>query len=203
MKGLLLKDFYMAWKYCRMFVLIIAVFLAISFFGNDNAFFLFYPAILAGMIPVTLIAYEERCKWTIYCETLPLSRAQVVSCKYIISLLGIGFVIIISGIVQAIRAAYYGQFVFAEYAAMLGTLATISLLVPSLLLPLIFKLGSEKGRIAYYLVIGITCAATALFSFSESFSVPNVPYYVITGAGVIIFALSWLISIRFYQSREL
>ena len=43
MKGLLLKDLYMAAKYCRAFLLIVVVFLAVSFFGDDNIFFVVYP----------------------------------------------------------------------------------------------------------------------------------------------------------------
>ena len=39
MKGLLLKDFYLSWRYCRAFIVIVAVFLAVSFTGDDNIFF--------------------------------------------------------------------------------------------------------------------------------------------------------------------
>lgn len=38
MKSLLLKDFYMTLKYCRAFLLIIIVFLAVSVFGDNNMF---------------------------------------------------------------------------------------------------------------------------------------------------------------------
>ena len=33
MKGLLLKDFYLSWRYCRAFLLIVAVFFGVSFAG--------------------------------------------------------------------------------------------------------------------------------------------------------------------------
>ena len=43
MKGLLLKDFYVARKHCKVFVIIMAVFMAISFAGDGDLFFLIYP----------------------------------------------------------------------------------------------------------------------------------------------------------------
>lgn len=36
MKGLLLKDWYMMKKYCRAYLLIAVVFIAVSLFSNDN-----------------------------------------------------------------------------------------------------------------------------------------------------------------------
>ncbi|NMP37237.1 MAG: ABC-2 transporter permease [Clostridiales bacterium] len=101
MKGLLLKDFYMIGKYCRSFVLILTVFLVVSCFGNDNTFFIIYPVLIAGMIPVTLISYDEREKWHIYSETLPYTRAQFVSVKYLIGLLFELTVFLLSAAAQA------------------------------------------------------------------------------------------------------
>ena len=42
MKGLILKDFYMAIKYCRFYLVITVIFAIASIYG-DSAFFLFYP----------------------------------------------------------------------------------------------------------------------------------------------------------------
>ena len=64
MKGLLLKDFYLISKYCRAFLFIMAVFIGVSFLGEGNLFFAFYPCIISGMLPMTLIAYDEqKRKW--------------------------------------------------------------------------------------------------------------------------------------------
>ena len=79
MKGLLLKDFYVARKHCKVFVIIMAVFMAISFAGDGDLFFLIYPCFLTGMIPVTLLSYDEHSRWSEYSGTLPCSREQIVS----------------------------------------------------------------------------------------------------------------------------
>ena len=81
MKGLLLKDLYMMRKYCRSYLLIAVVFIALSFASNQNLFFVFYPCLLCGMIPVNLLGYDERSRWLQYSGTMPYTRAQIVSCK--------------------------------------------------------------------------------------------------------------------------
>ena len=62
MRGLFLKDFYQYKQYCRLFFLmVIPLFLVLSFSANGgNTFLLFYPAMLAGMMPMTIMAYEEK-----------------------------------------------------------------------------------------------------------------------------------------------
>lgn len=59
MKGLLLKDFYMAMKYCRAYVVIAVVFSLLSIWGNTS-FLLAYPVLLASVIPVNLISHDEK-----------------------------------------------------------------------------------------------------------------------------------------------
>lgn len=54
MKGLLLKDFYMARKYCRAYVVIAVVFSLLAVWGNTS-FLLAYPVLLASVIPVIII----------------------------------------------------------------------------------------------------------------------------------------------------
>ena len=63
MKGLLLKDFYMAMKYCRAYVVIAVVFSLFSIWGNTS-FLIAYPILLASVIPVNLISYDEKSKWS-------------------------------------------------------------------------------------------------------------------------------------------
>lgn len=110
MKGLLLKEYYMIAKYCRAFLLIVVVFLAVSFFSSDNMFFIMYPAILASMIPVTLISYDEREKWNVYSGTLPYSRAQLVSAKYLAGLFFSALVFVVSALAKPIACKAWGAF---------------------------------------------------------------------------------------------
>ena len=67
MSGLLLKEFYMAWKYCRLHLVITVLFLGLAMFSSsDNLFLLVYPCALASFIPVTLQSYDTQSRWNVY-----------------------------------------------------------------------------------------------------------------------------------------
>ena len=59
MKGLLLKDFYMAAKYCKAVLLLVIVFLAASFLGEENIFFAVYPSIWYENCPLSILEAES------------------------------------------------------------------------------------------------------------------------------------------------
>ena len=209
MKGLLLKDFYMAAKYCRSYLLIGAVFIAVSFAGpeSQNMFFVFYPCLLCGMIPVNLLAYDERSRWLEYSGTLPYTKAQIVSGKYLVGIIVQGAMLIAVGIAQGVRMNMAGTFGWGEFALFMGSIYAMATVTSSITLPFMFRWGVEKGRIAYYCMIGFVCAAGYLGSVffakgsTQTVSGRVLPVlFLLVGTG--IYAASWLASIALYQKRE-
>ncbi len=207
MKGLLLKDLYMIRKYCRSYMLIIVVFILVSVASDQNFFFIFYPCLMSGMIPVTLLGYDERSKWSLYCGTLPYTKAQIVSGKYLVGLFAQLAVIILATLAQAVRMYLQGTFDARGYLALMELVLILSCFSASISLPFIFKYGVEKGRIAYYIMIGVVCggsvAATGVFETMQTveFSAGTV-MPVLCVAAVAVYALSWYLSIVFYEKRE-
>lgn len=209
MKGLLLKDFYMTAKYCRAYLLIGIVFIAVSFAGpeSQNMFFVFYPCLLCGMIPVNLLAYDERSRWLEYSGTLPYTKAQIVSGKYLVGIIVQGAMLIAVGIAQGVRMHLAGTFGWGEFALFMGSIYAMAAVTSSISLPFMFRWGVEKGRIAYYCMIGFVCAAGYLGSvFFAQGSAQTVSGRVMLAlfllVGTIIYAASWLASIALYQKRE-
>ena len=145
MKGLLRKDLYMMGKYCRAYLLLVIVFLCVSVFGNDNLFFAFYPSLFSGMIPVSLLAYDERSRWMQYSGTLPYTKGQLVSGKYIIGLMTQIAVLIATGIAQAIRMKMNGTFQWDTFDALMLVIFSMAAVVSSISLPFMFKLGWRKA----------------------------------------------------------
>lgn len=208
MKGLLLKDWYMMKKYCRSYLVIAALFIAVSLVNADNMFFLFYPCMFCGMIPDNLLAYDERSRWTQYSATLPYTRAQLVSAKYIIGLLTQVSVLVLAGISQGVKMAVSGAFVLSDFMVLMLLLLTVSTVTSSISLPFFFKLGVEKGRTAYYAMIGFVCGASVLASSllnaqPETEIQPNLLLVVLALVGLGVYALSWYLSVVFYRKREL
>lgn len=203
MKGLLLKDFFMMKKYCRAVLFIVIIFLGMSCLGSENIFFAFYPVLIASVIPVTLISYDEKEKWNLYCATLPYSRGAIVSAKYLVGLLSGIVILILSVGVQVLQMIYHGTFTWTNLWGILSSLLSMTLVGPTILLPVIFKYGVEKGRIVYYITIGVICAIGAFSTqMVEVLSDINLPL-VMSGIVILLFAGSWLLSIAVYRRKEL
>lgn len=205
MKGLLCKDVYLFCKYCRSYLLIMIIFAAASVF-SDNSLFQFYPCILFGLLPVTLQSYDEREKWTIYSGTLPYTRAQLVSAKYLIGLILIILTLVPTIAAHAVRTAIQGSADWESFYGMAILIFAVGLLSPAVLLPLVFRFGTEKARIAYYFVIALAFGMSTFlgmqYGFSLSFSHKGGLWLVVAGA-LLLYALSWFLSVILYEKREM
>lgn len=208
MSGLLLKELYMARKYCRLHLVITVLFLGMAMLPSaENLFLLFYPSAMASFIPVTLLSYDTQSKWDVYFDTLPTSRAQYVSVKYLTGLILGELVLIVTGLSQLLAMKLNGAGDMNQLWPLLCGLQVIALVPPALFLPLIFKLGVEKGRIWSLVMIAVTFGGGAGLTVGVkdwgSFSLPgNLSVWLLLGA-IVLYALSWLLSIRLYRTREL
>lgn len=206
MKGLLLKDFYMAKRYFGWFMLVIAGMLIMSCLVEDMQIFLIYPMIVSNIIPVSLIAYDEHDKWSQYSGTLPYTRAQVVTGKYLVSVcLGVAF-FLLSMAVASVRMQMYGQFIMEAWMRIGVIVLILGCLAPILMLPVVFKFGAEKGRVIYLVILGVICGVLMgldVKGISLSTMHNLWPIVAVLGVMVALYILSWRLSIRFYQKREL
>ena len=60
MKGLLKKEFLMIWKNFRTYMVMCVIFLIFGVWSDNSFFILFYPAMLCGLIPVSVINFDEK-----------------------------------------------------------------------------------------------------------------------------------------------
>lgn len=205
MIGLLRKDLYMAWAYCKTFLLILAVFIAVGLSGEENSFFILYPMIIGMMLPVSLISYDERFKWHLCCDAMPVSRAMVVSSKYILTLLTVLLVFALTMLAQWFRLSRLGT--PERIWELPGLLLPMGLVGPAILMPVIFRLGVEKGRLFYFVLVGVVCAAAVFFGSGQNPVNPTaqvaLPGWVLIPVSLGIFLLSWPLSIALYKRREL
>ncbi len=203
MKGLLLKDLYQIFRYCRAYLFMAVAFIAVSVFQND-AMFVLYPCVLGGMLPITLLAYDEKEKWEQYAGTLPVSRAQLVGTKYLLGFLIMAVLAVLLVAAQSLRMLMQNSFAVGQLTGLLSLLSG-SLLAPAVVLPFVFRLGVEKGRIAYYVAIGIACGII-VFSVNnprDSLSISAAGQPLLVLASLALYAISWALSVAMYNKREL
>ena len=208
MRGLLRKDLYLALRYCRSMLLILAVFVGVSFMARENLFFAMYPCLLCGMIPVTLMSYDERSHWNQYSLTMPYTRGQLVGSKYVFGLMVDLAALAASLAILAARGAVFGENPTAGELFTMGELMlAVSLLSPSLCLPWMFKLGVEKGRMIYYCVLfvvfgGSAAVSTGLSGEAELTLTGGIGHLALLASGL-LFAGSWALSAAFFRNKEL
>ena len=201
MKALIIKDTYVIWRQMKYFLILILIFSALPS-GFNNAFAVIYTS----MLPYTALAYDERSKWDQMAAMMPYSTRDVVLGKYVFGWLCIGGAAVLSGLLQMALSLVVDR-VFLPGVMVLSVLGAVCILAISL--PLMFRMGVEKGRLAMFLVIFLVCgAAGAIAHIAESvgsgtvFAFQGPVLGVTLLAALVLTAVSVPLSMRFYTKRQ-
>ena len=205
MIGLLKKDLFVADKSGRLLLVMAVIFSMIPSMGNFGAT---YAMMLALMMPLTSIAYDERCKWDKYAAMLPYTPGQIVWSKYLLAyfytVLG-GSIIVLGTFLRGMTTGAMDWGLTMELTVMMGV---AMLFVMALGMPVIYRFGSEKGRFVMIVIMGIgTGIALGLMgAFGEVPELPKLPLPVAVGiiAAVAVGATyaSFRLSVHFYKKRQ-
>lgn len=210
MKGLLLKDFYVAAGTCWPYLLVLIFFSAIVALGGASPFIILIGAYFMSMASMNVLATDERAKWHIFADTLPVTRVQVVAAKYILTLILAAFsaaVLALAGFIRTVNPALAGEgYTFAEALSALSVLP-LTASFASLCMPFIFRLGFEKGRIAFLVLCvmaGMGCGILAALSGKDlpAIIIPSNITLIILAVSAAVFAASWAASTLLYKTRE-
>ena len=205
MIGLMKKDLYVADKTGRL-LLVLAV--AFSLIPSMRSFGCTYAMMLALMIPLNSIAYDERCKWDRYAAMLPYRPEQLVWSKYLLAYL---FTLLAGGIIVlggGLRGLITGSAVnWGETLEMILMLGVSMLFVTALGLPTLYRFGSEKGRFIMILILGVGIGISVglMEIFEEAPKLPSLPLPVVMAAIALLAAAatysSFRLSVYFYKRR--
>ena len=204
MRGLLWKDCRLLRSYCRSVVLLIVIFLAVAL-TSSNTFFFIYPCLIVSMLPMTLYSCDEKERFCSYSLTLPVSRRQYVSAKYLLGLVCTAAMIVLSVIACLVKFRLGGGFSGQTLTGLLVVAVALSFTAPAICFPLLFRFGADKGRTLYLVVIGVACAISGFFAYSQSMRTALVGGIgaVAVAVPLLLYAASWLLSIRLYEKRDL
>ena len=201
MKALIIKDTYVIWRQMKYFLILILIFSALPS-GFNNAFAVIYTS----MLPYTALAYDERSKWDQLAAMMPYSTRDAVLSKYVFGWLCIGGAAVLSGLLQMALSLVVDR-VFLPGVMVLSVLGAVCILAISL--PLMVRMGVEKGRLAMFLVIFLVCgAAGAIAHIAESvgsgtvFAFQGPILVVLLIAALVLTAVSVPLSMRFYAKRQ-
>ena len=205
MIGLLKKDLYVADKTSRLLLVLALVFSMVPAMGSFGST---YAMMLALMIPLNSIAYDERSKWDRYAAMLPYKMWQMVWSKYLLAYLFTllaGAIIVLGAVV---RGRITGSLDWMETLEMTILVGISALFCTALGLPALYRFGSEKGRLAMILIMGVG-VGIALGITGILGEVPELPELPLPVAALLLAALavavtyvSFRLSVHFYRRRQ-
>ncbi|MCH7321528.1 ABC-2 transporter permease [Solibacillus sp. MA9] len=200
MLQLIKKDFYIQ----KMVWLFMILAIAIYIFAQASS--LFVGIIFGIVMTVNLFAIDEKKSAQLLLNSLPFTRKEIVSSKYIAAFLYIMCIIATISVLhvvvnQAIPNIYH-----------LLMICIVSLLVVAIFYPFAYRFSSKYftflfvGIFAAYLfclklfVPNINDQIRELVGYLSSVSQPMIYAYILV-ATVIFYSMSWLLSIRIYSKK--
>ena len=148
MKALLYKDACVLWKQMKFMLLLVAIFCLLPNSFGLNAFFVVYAGL---MLPVSLMAYDERAHWDSFAAMLPYPPRALVLSRYAAGWL----LTLLAGVLYLVGALIQDQ--GAPLGTALGTLGwvlAVVLLCQAILFPFFFRVGTEQGRL-YMILLSV------------------------------------------------
>ena len=164
MTGLIWKDFLVMRKALKSYLLLVVFYILLTYLGFfDYSFIITFVQVALSVLPISAFAYDEQAKWDRYAMALPLGRRGVVRARYL-------FVLALALLTMALGLAGTGLLYLVRQAdplemfIILMVSSTIGLIIPTILLPLSYKLGAERARPYLFAIIFIPVIAVVLLA---------------------------------------
>ena len=200
MKGLLIKDFYILLREAKVFLLIVVVFCVIR-----NGFTQGFAIMYASMLPFTALSYDEQAKWDYLAEMMPYRRRDLVLSKYLIGFLATLAVGALQTIAVLVSQMISPDGLLTDHLISILLYVCCGLLLMAVNLPILFKLGSEKGRMAY-LIVTVVIAVGVVSSVTIDAPIWSLPPVVYPAVGVLLSVIGQMVSVplsvKFYTARR-
>lgn len=199
MKAILVSDMLVIKTQAKSVLLVLAVWLAITVYNGNGLFFSALSVVYAMMLPLTCIATYEKAHFERYVMSTPVSRASAALGHYV-------FGVICALALAAIGFAASVALGMSTREALMSCSACfcVGVVMVSVLLPVVYKFGSEKARLAmiavfvlFLLFFGVVLSALDIDMDSLEDALLLLP--VVT---LVVFAASALISVGIYKRKE-
>lgn len=209
MMGLIKKDLYMLKNNYKSLVVTFIIYITYSFMFDMNMSFLF--PFMIFMLCLSTFSYDDFNNWDSFAITFPKGRTNIVKSKFITTVVLVIIANLIGFGMELIIATVKNNSINIKdtLSTTFGILVALSLMA-SILYPIIFKFGNEKGRIAM-IIVGLAIGGLALlFTKYIKLDIPVdliqtvekfLPFICIAASALFI-SISYFISKKIYSKRE-
>lgn len=202
MTGLILKDLLNLKKQAKVYLILVIFYFVYGAVFESSSMFSSMMTMIAVMIPLTAMSYDERSKWDRYALTMPISRKVIVASRYLLGMIFIAAAFVLSVLVNMVFSKMY------SIESILISLASLSagITVMSVIFPLLFKYGVEKGRILMMLVF-FTPIAILMMVSKLGLSMPDeetIKSFIFLSPiiALMLLLVSIYISLSIYRKKE-
>lgn len=210
MKGLLLKDFCILKKQIKLMVVFVIFYAIWAVAAKMPTMMGTMVILLSIMMPISSMSYDEAGQWYRYAFSLPIPRRTLVLSKYVL-----GFLVSLGGLVVSaigniiILALTNGENALESWLTIIGFLE-LGVIFLSIIIPILFKYGVEKGRLFIVVIAVIPSLLVALLGSTLKTSGTLMPSAELLQAilyssplfTLAIFLISFRISVRICRKKE-
>lgn len=219
MIGLLRKDQTLLWTtYNKNFLVVLLCYTAMIF-ASDSLIFVMYALIfLGGLYVSSTLTLDEQSQWDTYARTLPVTAAQIVGSKYLLSVAWTLICFLLSQSLCSLSGLARGNLADQWHNYLAGNLAATALvfLYNALTLPLSYKFGAAKARSVTIMATGVLVGVSALgigqlLRTSDAEQINLIPVDSALGVflvllaflavSLVLFFISWLVSTAIYRNK--
>lgn len=202
MKGILIKDGIVLKSQAKSFIFVYAVWGVMAVMYKNFYFLSGFICILSLMVPLNTIAYDEKAGWDKYALTMPVSRKNMVIGKYVVGIISGAMAMLLS-----VAAALFVGEKILEVLISCAAVFAVSVMMISVVLPIIFKFGVEKGRMVFMGVSVLFALIVVLISMGNvpalSQGFLKAAAYSMPFVAVAMLAASVALSVYIYKAKEL
>ena len=219
MIGLLRKDQTLLWTtYNKNFLVVLLCYTAMIF-ASDSLIFVMYALIfLGGLYVSSTLTLDEQSQWDTYARTLPVTAAQIVGSKYLLSVAWTLICFLLSQSLCSLSGLARGNLADQWHNYLAGNLAATALvfLYNALTLPLSYKFGAAKARSVTIMATGVLVGVSVLgighlLRTSDAEQIRLIPVDSALGVflvllaflavSLVLFFISWLVSTAIYRNK--
>ncbi len=199
MKAVILGDLMVIKSQAKSVLLVLVVWLAITVYNKSGLFFSALSVVYAMMLPLTCIAAYEKSRFDRYLFTAPVSRTSAAMGHYVFSIIcalclaAIGFAASVA-LGMSVREAVYSS----------SACFCIGIVMVSVLLPVIYKFGTEKARLTMMAVFVLFLLAFGLLLGALDVDMDSLgdALILLPALTLIVLAASAAVSVGIYKRRE-
>ena len=206
MKGLLYKDFCVLKKQVKILVVFVLFYSVWAVVSNTPSMMSTMVVLISMMLPISSMSYDEAGQWYCYAFSLPVSRRSLVLSKYLLGFLTAMGGLLVCSVCNLIILYLTNWENALESWVIIGVSLEVGVIFLSVLIPLLFKFGVEKGRfilVAVAVVPSILIALLMGMLKNTGITLPSEAFFqAALFFTLAIFLISFRISVGICKKKE-